>query len=59
MTEEQIKQKAEEKEYFEQIKKLCKACGLSVDRIARQFNINQNLVAELFIQTFQTIIKEI
>lgn len=53
MTEEQ------KKEYFKQIKNLCKACGLSVDKIARQFNINQYLVAELFIQTFQMIIKEI
>ena len=52
MTEEQ------RKNFFEQIRKLCKACGLSVDRIAKQFNINQNLVAELFIQTFQKIIKE-
>ena len=52
MTEER------EKEYVEQIKKLCVACGLSVDRIAKQFNINQNLVAELFIQTFQRVIKE-
>ena len=48
----------EEKEYFEQIRNLCKACGLAIDKIARQFNINQNLVAELFIQTFQKIVKE-
>ena len=52
MTEEQ------EKEYFEQIRNLCKACGLAIDKIAKQFNIKQNLVADLFLQTFQKIIKE-
>ena len=46
-------------EYVEQIKNLCKACGLAIDKIARQFNIKQNLVADLFLQTFQKIIKEI
>lgn len=45
-------------EYFEQIKNLCKACGLAIDKIAKQFNIKQNLVADLFLQTFQKIIKE-
>ena len=43
-------------EYFEQIRKLCKACGLSIYKIARQFNINQNLVAKLFMATMQTIL---
>lgn len=46
-------------EYFEQIRKLCKACGMSIDRIARQFNINQNLVAKLFMETMQTIVNEV
>lgn len=46
-------------EYFEQIKNLCKACGLAIDKIAKQFNIKQNLVAKLFIETMQTILKEI
>ena len=46
-------------EYFEQIKNLCKACGLAIDKIAKQFNIKQNLVADLFLKTFQKIIKEI
>ena len=45
-------------EYFEQIKNLCKACGLAIDKIVRQFNINQNLVAELFIETMQAILSE-
>lgn len=48
----------EEKEYFEQIRKLCVACGISVDKIAKQFNKNQNMVAQLFIDTFQKILKE-
>lgn len=44
--------------YFEQIRNLCKACGLSIDRIARCFNINQNLVSKLFMKTMQTILSE-
>ena len=46
-------------EYFEQIKNLCKACGLAIDKIARQFNINQTLVAKLFMETMQTILSEV
>ena len=46
-------------EYFEQIIKLCKACGLSIDKIARQFNIKQNLVAKLFMETMKTILSEV
>ena len=46
----------ETKEYFEQVRNLCKACGLSIDKIARQFNINQNLVAKLFMETMQIIL---
>lgn len=49
----------DEEEYFEQIRNLCNACGLAIDKIAKEFNIKQNLVAGLFIQTFQKIIKEI
>lgn len=48
-----------DKEYFEQIRNLCKACGLSIDKIARQFNINQKLVAKLFMETMQTILSEV
>ena len=43
-------------EYFEQIRNLCKACGIAIDRIAKRFNINQNLVAKLFMETMQTIL---
>jgi transposase-like protein len=46
-------------EYFKQIINLCKACGLSIDKIARQFNINQNLVAKLFMETMQTTLSEV
>ena len=45
--------------YFEQIKNLCKACGLAIDKIAKQFNIKQNLVAKLFMATMQTILSEV
>lgn len=48
-----------DKEYFEQIRNLCKACGLSIDKISRQFNIKQNLVAKLFMKTMQTILSEV
>ena len=43
-------------EYFEQIRNLCKACGLAIDKIAKQFNMNQNSVAKLFMETMQTIL---
>ena len=46
-------------EYFEQIRNLCKAFVLSIDKIARQFNINQNLVAKLFMKTMQIILSEV
>ena len=48
-----------DEEYFEQVRNLCKACGLSIDKIARQFNINQKLVAKLFMETMQTILSEV
>ena len=43
-------------EYFKQIKNLCLACGVCIDKIAKQFNINQDLVAKLFIETMNTIL---
>lgn len=46
-------------EYFEQIRNLCKACGLAIDKIARQFNVNQNLVAKLFVETMQAVLSEV
>ena len=47
------------KEYFEQVRDLCKACGLSIDKIAKQFNLNPVLVAKLFMATMQTILSEV
>ena len=46
-------------EYFEQVRNLCKACGLSIDKIAKQFNIKQNLVAKSFMETMQTILDKV
>ena len=46
-------------EKFEQIRNLCKACGLAIDKIAKQFSINQNLVAKLFMETMRTILSEV
>ncbi len=45
--------------YFRQIKYLCEVCGLAIDKIAKQFNINQNLVAKLFMETMQKILSEV
>ena len=36
---------------FHEIKKLCKANGLAIDKIANDTGINQNYVAEMFMQT--------
>ncbi len=46
-------------EYFAQIRNLCKACGVAIDKIAKQFNINQTLVAKLFMETMKTILSEV
>lgn len=48
-----------DKEYFEQVRNLCKACGLSIDKIAKQFSIRQKLVAKLFMETMQKILDEV
>lgn len=39
----------------EDIKKLCQAVGISVDMIAKMYNINQDKVLELFMQTMKQI----
>lgn len=46
-------------EYFNQVKYLCEVCGLAIDKIAKQFNINQNLVAKLFMETMKTVLDEV
>ena len=39
----------------EMIKELCCACALGIDRIAKQKNLPSDLLAKLFIFTFETI----
>ena len=39
----------------EDIKKLCIAVGVSVDMIAKKYNVKQDDVMELFIQTIQQV----
>ena len=43
----------------EDIKKLCQAVGMSVDMIAKKYNVKQDDVLELFIQTIKQIQTEI
>ena len=45
-----------EERLFHEVRELCKANGEAIDRIAKDCNINQNLVAKLFIETMQTIL---
>ena len=39
-----------------EITELCKANGLAIDKIANDTGINQNYVAELFMQTMRMIL---
>ena len=41
---------------FHEIKDLCIRCGLAIDKIAKDCNINQNLVAKMFMKTMQNIL---
>ena len=43
---------------FEMIKELCIANGKAIDRIAKEFNISQDSVAKLFLNTMQNILKK-
>ena len=43
---------------IEDIKKLCKAVGMSVDMIAKKYNVNQDNVLELFMQVMKQIQEE-
>ena len=45
-----------EEKMFMMVKELCKVCGMSIDRIAKECDINQDLVAKMFIETMQTIL---
>lgn len=39
----------------EDIKKLCMAVGMSIDRIAKKYGYNQDKLLELFMQTMKQI----
>ena len=39
----------------EDIKKLCKAVGMSVDMIAKKYNVHQDMVLKLFMQVMKQI----
>lgn len=41
---------------FDEVKKLTLACGEAIDKIAKDTNINQNLIARLFLETMQSIL---
>ena len=41
---------------FNKIRQLCIANGAAIDKIAKDCNINQDLVAKMFIETMQTIL---
>lgn len=41
------------------VKQLCACCGKGIDRISKECGINQNLVANLFMETMEHILKEI
>lgn len=46
----------DDQKLFGQIRNLCMACGMSIDAIAKDCNINQDLVAKMFLETMQTIL---
>lgn len=48
----------EEKIIFQMIQELCMRCGAAIDMISKKCNINQTLIAKMFIDTFTTIINK-
>lgn len=44
---------------FEQVRQLCLACGMCVDKIAKECGVNQNLVAEMFMETMRSILDRV
>ena len=54
-----LEEVTEESRMTEDIKKLCKAVGMSVDMIARKYNVNQDMVLELFMQAIKKIQKKV
>lgn len=49
----------DQKKMFEQVRQLCLACGVGIDRIAKECGINQNLVAEMFMKTMRSILDQV
>lgn len=43
---------------FDEIRELCKVTGLAIDKIAKDCNINQDLVAKMFLSAFQEILNK-
>ena len=43
---------------FDEIRKLCLANGAAIDRIANDCNINQDLVAKMFMETMKLILNK-
>lgn len=48
----------EEKIIFQMIQELCVRCGAAIDMISKKCNINQTLIAKMFIDTFTAIINK-
>ena len=42
---------------FKEVKELCMACGVAIDKIAKDTNINQTLVAKMFMEVMNKILK--
>lgn len=48
----------DEKLMFQEVRKLCMANGVAIDKIAHDCNINQFLVAKMFMETMQLILNK-
>ena len=46
----------DEKLMFKMVRELCMYCGVAIDMISKKCNVDQTLVAKMFIETFTTII---
>lgn len=49
----------EEEKLFNMVRKLCIANGKAIDRISHECNVNQNLVAKLFMETMNMILVKV
>jgi predicted transcriptional regulator len=48
----------DEKLMFDRVRQLCLANGMAIDKIAKECNVNQNLVGKFFIEVMQSILTE-